>query len=159
MLISLEDKDQLAGAAAYTRSIRLDGVGRGGKARTETLEIRSLNNARGNAAARARPPTWVQAPGGDACGIGDRYAHEKNRVSFAGAVFLIGLEEGMAENDPWRTFVSKPSTVSLRSFSEIVTYRSSLPQISRAAMWPQARWAAACAKPAPRPLGAPFVES
>jgi topoisomerase-4 subunit A len=47
MLISLEDKDQLAGAAAYTRSIRLDGVGRG-KARTETLEIRSLNNARGN---------------------------------------------------------------------------------------------------------------
>ena len=48
MLISLEDKDTLAGAAAYTRSIRLDGIGRGGKARTETLEIRSLNNARGN---------------------------------------------------------------------------------------------------------------
>ncbi|MPS96374.1 DNA topoisomerase IV subunit A [Comamonas sp.] len=48
MLISLEDKDQLAGAAAYTRSIRLDGVGRGGKPRTETLEIRSLNNARSN---------------------------------------------------------------------------------------------------------------
>jgi len=51
MLIDLEDKDQLAGAAAYTRSIRLDGVGRGGKQRDETLEIRSLNNAR---AARGR---------------------------------------------------------------------------------------------------------
>jgi len=51
MLIDLEDKDRLAGAAAYTRSIRLDGIGRGGKPRDETLEIRSLNNAR---AARAR---------------------------------------------------------------------------------------------------------
>ena len=51
MLIDLEDKDQLAGAAAYTRSIRLDGIGRGGKQRDETLEIRSLNNAR---AARGR---------------------------------------------------------------------------------------------------------
>ena len=47
MLLDLEDKDTLAGAAAYTRSIRIDGVGRGGKARSETLEIRSLNNARG----------------------------------------------------------------------------------------------------------------
>ncbi|MFM2035709.1 MAG: topoisomerase subunit, partial [Pseudomonadota bacterium] len=46
MLIDLEDKDTLAGAAAYTRSIRLEGTGRGGKAREETLEIRSLNNAR-----------------------------------------------------------------------------------------------------------------
>ncbi len=51
MLIDLEPKDTLAGAAAYTRSIRITGVGRGGKERDETLEIRSLNNAR---AARAR---------------------------------------------------------------------------------------------------------
>ncbi|WP_310564183.1 DNA topoisomerase IV subunit A [Hydrogenophaga sp.] len=51
MLIDLEDKDQLAGAAAYTRSIRIDGIGRGGKERDETLEIRSLNNAK---AARGR---------------------------------------------------------------------------------------------------------
>ena len=51
MLIDLEAKDTLAGAAAYTRSVRIEGVGRGGKARDETLEIRSLNNAR---AARAR---------------------------------------------------------------------------------------------------------
>ncbi len=51
MLIDLEDKDTLAGAAAYTRSIRIEGIGRGGKARDETLEIRSLNNAR---AVRAR---------------------------------------------------------------------------------------------------------
>ena len=46
MLIDLEAKDTLAGAAAYTRSIRIDGIGRGGKERDETLEIRSLNNAR-----------------------------------------------------------------------------------------------------------------
>ncbi|WP_332816406.1 DNA topoisomerase IV subunit A [Ramlibacter sp.] len=47
MLIDLEARDALAGAAAYTRSVRLSGVGRGGKEREETLEIRSLNNARG----------------------------------------------------------------------------------------------------------------
>ncbi|MDZ4189898.1 MAG: DNA topoisomerase IV subunit A [Hydrogenophaga sp.] len=46
MLIDLEDKDTLAGAAAYTRSVKIEGVGRGGKERSETLEIRSLNNAR-----------------------------------------------------------------------------------------------------------------
>ncbi len=51
MLIDLEPKDSLAGAAAYTRSICIEGTGRGGKEREETLEIRSLNNAR---AARAK---------------------------------------------------------------------------------------------------------
>jgi len=51
MLIDLEAKDTLAGAAAYTRSVRIEGLGRGGKAREETLEIRSLNNAK---AARAK---------------------------------------------------------------------------------------------------------
>jgi topoisomerase-4 subunit A len=51
MLMDLEAKDSLAGAAAYTRSISILGFGRGGKDREETLEIRSLNNARG---ARAR---------------------------------------------------------------------------------------------------------
>ncbi|WHZ11040.1 MAG: DNA topoisomerase IV subunit A [Burkholderiaceae bacterium] len=51
LLIDLDAKDRLAGAAAYTRSVRIAGVGRGGKPRDETLEIRSLNNAR---AARGR---------------------------------------------------------------------------------------------------------
>ncbi|MCW8176000.1 DNA topoisomerase IV subunit A [Verminephrobacter aporrectodeae] len=51
MLIDLDAKDSLAGAAAYARSVRIDGLGRGGKPRTETLELRSLNNAR---AARGR---------------------------------------------------------------------------------------------------------
>ena len=51
MLLDLEAKDTLAGAAAYTRSVRIEGMGRGAKEREETLEIRSLNNAR---AARAR---------------------------------------------------------------------------------------------------------
>jgi topoisomerase-4 subunit A len=51
MLIDLEAKDTLAGAAAYTRSVRISGIGRGGKEREEVLEIRSLNNAN---AGRAR---------------------------------------------------------------------------------------------------------
>jgi topoisomerase-4 subunit A len=51
MLIDLDAKDSLAGAAAYTRSVRIEGIGRGGKEREESLEIRSLNNAR---AARGR---------------------------------------------------------------------------------------------------------
>ena len=51
VLIDLDAKDTLAGAAAYTRSVMIEGIGRGSKAREETLEIRSLNNAR---AARAR---------------------------------------------------------------------------------------------------------
>ena len=46
MLLDLEPKDTLAGAAAYTRSVKIEGIGRGGKERAETLEIRSLNNAR-----------------------------------------------------------------------------------------------------------------
>jgi topoisomerase-4 subunit A len=46
MLMDLEAKDTLAGAAAYTRSIKIEGLGRGGKERDEVLEIRSLNNAR-----------------------------------------------------------------------------------------------------------------
>jgi topoisomerase IV subunit A len=46
MLMDLEDKDTLAGAVAYTRSVKIEGMGRGGKERDETLEIRSLNNAR-----------------------------------------------------------------------------------------------------------------
>jgi topoisomerase IV subunit A len=46
-LLALDDQDRLVGAAAYTRSVRIEGVGRGGKLRDETLEIRSLNNALG----------------------------------------------------------------------------------------------------------------
>jgi topoisomerase-4 subunit A len=46
MLLELEPKDTLAGAVAYTRSVKIEGIGRGGKERAETLEIRSLNNAR-----------------------------------------------------------------------------------------------------------------
>jgi topoisomerase IV subunit A len=47
MLIDLDPKDTLAGAAAYTRSVRITGIGRGGKEREEVLEIRTLNNAKG----------------------------------------------------------------------------------------------------------------
>ena len=66
MLIDLEAKDTLAGAAAYTRSVRIEGLGRGGKERSETLEIRSLNNARaargrkGKAADLGFKPTSIQ---------------------------------------------------------------------------------------------------
>jgi topoisomerase-4 subunit A len=54
MLIDLEAKDTLAGAAAYTRSIKIEGIGRGGKEREETLEIRSLNNAKASRAKKGR---------------------------------------------------------------------------------------------------------
>jgi topoisomerase IV subunit A len=54
MLIDLEAKDQLAGAAAYTRSVKIEGLGRGGKAREETLEIRSLNNAKASRAKKGK---------------------------------------------------------------------------------------------------------
>ncbi len=64
-LIDLEPKDSLAGAAAYNRSVRIEGIGRGGKLREETLEIRSLNNAlaprgrKGKAADLGFKPTGV----------------------------------------------------------------------------------------------------
>ncbi len=64
-LIDLDDKDSLAGAAAYSRSVKIEGIGRGGKAREETLEIRSLNNAlaargrKGKAADLGFKPTGV----------------------------------------------------------------------------------------------------
>ncbi|MDP3618612.1 MAG: DNA topoisomerase IV subunit A [Ramlibacter sp.] len=66
MLIDLEARDTLAGAAAYTRSVRITGVGRGGKDREETLEIRSLNNAKagrgrkGKAADLGFKPTSIE---------------------------------------------------------------------------------------------------
>lgn len=47
MLMDLEPKEELAGAAAYTRSVRITGLGRGDKEREEVLEVRSLNNAKG----------------------------------------------------------------------------------------------------------------
>jgi topoisomerase-4 subunit A len=59
MLIDLEPKDTLAGAAAYTRSVRIIGRGgkareiRGGKEREETLEIRSLEQREKRAAKKA----------------------------------------------------------------------------------------------------------
>lgn len=53
-LIDLEAKDTLAGAAAYTRSVKIEGVGRGAKEREETLEIRTLNNARGTRARKGK---------------------------------------------------------------------------------------------------------
>lgn len=46
MLMDLDKKETLAGAAAYARSVVIRGVSRG-KEREEVLEIRSLNNAQG----------------------------------------------------------------------------------------------------------------
>jgi topoisomerase-4 subunit A len=45
MLIDLEKKDELVGAAAYIRSVKITGISRE-KEREEVLEIRSLNNAK-----------------------------------------------------------------------------------------------------------------
>jgi topoisomerase-4 subunit A len=66
MLIDLEARDTLAGAAAYSRSVKISGIGRGGKEREETLEIRSLNNAKagrgrkGKAADLGFKPTGIE---------------------------------------------------------------------------------------------------
>jgi len=66
MLIDLDPKDTLAGAAAYARSVKISGLGRGGKDREEVLEIRSLNNAKagrgrkGKAADLGFKPTGIE---------------------------------------------------------------------------------------------------
>ncbi|MDO5653071.1 MAG: DNA topoisomerase IV subunit A, partial [Brachymonas sp.] len=62
MLMALDAKDTLAGAAAYTRSIRISGTGRGGKAREEQLEIRSLNNAAGARGRKGKAVEWGFKP-------------------------------------------------------------------------------------------------
>lgn len=56
-LLALDEGDSLAGAVAYTRSVRLEGVGRGGKVREELLELRSLTHA---AAPRGRKGKPIQ---------------------------------------------------------------------------------------------------
>ena len=51
----------LAGAAAYTRSVRIEGDFRG-KRRDEQLDIRTLNNARGTRARKGKPGAFTFAP-------------------------------------------------------------------------------------------------
>ncbi len=57
-LLALEPKDSLAGAAAYSRSVLVSGSGRGGKAKSEQLEIRSLNNALASRAKKGKETAW-----------------------------------------------------------------------------------------------------
>ncbi|MEW6695558.1 MAG: DNA topoisomerase IV subunit A [Pseudomonadota bacterium] len=54
LLMRLEDGERLVGAAAYARSVCVDGVGRGGKPRAEALESRTLGNAAGARARKGR---------------------------------------------------------------------------------------------------------
>jgi topoisomerase-4 subunit A len=63
-LMKVEDQDALVGAAAYTRSVRITGVGRGGKEREESLEIRSLNAALGKRGAKGKTTGWTFKPTG-----------------------------------------------------------------------------------------------
>ena len=63
-LMKVEDSDALVGAAAYTRSVRISGVGRGGKEREESLEIRSLNAALGKRGAKGKTTGWTFKPNG-----------------------------------------------------------------------------------------------
>lgn len=63
-LMKLDDGESLAGAAAYTRSIRIMGVGRGGKVKEESLEIRSLNAALGKRASKGKTTGWTFKPNG-----------------------------------------------------------------------------------------------
>ncbi|MBY0453901.1 MAG: DNA topoisomerase IV subunit A [Burkholderiaceae bacterium] len=64
MLMALDEPDRLAGAAAYTRSVRVAGIGRGGKEREETLEIRSLNNAQAPRARKGKDASFGFKPTG-----------------------------------------------------------------------------------------------
>jgi topoisomerase IV subunit A len=61
MLMDLEKKETLAGAAAYVRSIVIRGTFRG-KERDETLEIRSLNNALGSRGRKGKPGNFTFEP-------------------------------------------------------------------------------------------------
>ncbi|MBD9401706.1 DNA topoisomerase IV subunit A [Comamonas sp. CMM02] len=63
-LMKIDEGDALAGAAAYTRSVRITGVGRGGKVKEEWLEIRSLNAALGKRASKGKTTGWTFKPNG-----------------------------------------------------------------------------------------------
>ena len=63
-LMKIDEGDALAGAAAYTRSVRITGVGRGGKVKEESLEIRSLNAALGKRASKGKTTGWTFKPNG-----------------------------------------------------------------------------------------------
>lgn len=54
MLIDLDPKDTLAGAAAFARSVLVSGLGRGGKAHDETLEARVLSGTKGARAKKGK---------------------------------------------------------------------------------------------------------
>ena len=64
VLMDLELKDTLAGAVAYTRSVRIEGLGRGAKEREETLEIRSLNNAKAPRGRKGKEAAFSFKPAG-----------------------------------------------------------------------------------------------
>ncbi len=61
MLMDLDKKETLAGAAAYTRSVVIRGVARG-KEREEQLEIRSLNNALGTRGRKGKDGSFTFDP-------------------------------------------------------------------------------------------------
>lgn len=63
-LMKIDEGDALAGAAVYTRSVRITGVGRGGKVKEESLEIRSLNAALGKRASKGKTTGWTFKPNG-----------------------------------------------------------------------------------------------
>ncbi len=61
MLMDLDKKDSLAGAAAYTRSVKITGVFRD-KEREEVLEIRSLNNAMASRGRKGKDGSFTFKP-------------------------------------------------------------------------------------------------
>ena len=105
-LIDLDAKDTLAGAAAYTRSVKIAGIGRGGKEREETLEIRSLNNAKAGARAQGQDGgPRVQADGhraGASSGAGLFCSSQFRPLMRAGGA------EANARQIPFRCFRSAP---------------------------------------------------
>ncbi|MEW5885240.1 MAG: DNA topoisomerase IV subunit A [Pseudomonadota bacterium] len=61
-LLRLEASDRLVGAQPYTRSVRIEGTGRGAKPREETLEVRSLHNAHGPRGGKGKPGNFGFKP-------------------------------------------------------------------------------------------------
>jgi hypothetical protein len=62
MLIDLEPKDSLAGAAAYSRSVRIDGIGRGVRRGRKSWKFAVSIMQRRHALRRAKWPIWALSP-------------------------------------------------------------------------------------------------
>jgi topoisomerase-4 subunit A len=62
VIMALDPDQSMVGAVAYTRRVRISGVGRGGKEREEILELRALSNARSERGRKGRDASFGFKP-------------------------------------------------------------------------------------------------